>query len=175
MPTDMKDATTLSSTQSKTTTQEVLATEKKLMQLDRAFVEEITANVAWIMPGATCVRVDGGRFMIHIPMPEGWEYRFFTPEKGSDKWTVIIRNIAEGERLILGHGDQHKLAGTPEEIAVRIVFNWCRDFIGDSGHYDRLYELSPAEWRERKKCDTEWWAKWNAERQMAEEKKLKAA
>lgn len=97
--------------------------------ISKKMMEEITARVAWVLPGAELVPLDNGEYMIRVPMPYGSEHRFWTPEEGSDFWTWGGYSKKPGEELKLtsplSADDEVRIEGTAEEMAEQICFEYC--------------------------------------------------
>jgi len=99
--------------------------------LDKKTMDEITARVAYVLPGTECKQEEDGRFMLRVPVPYGVESRFWTPAEGSDRWTwEYWRSTGDWSKrnLALSSSSDEwshpKIAGTPKEIADLILFNY---------------------------------------------------
>ena len=127
-----------------TTQIEKAKVEKIYKQELRAKVKEITARVAWYLPGTTSKQEKDGRYRLRVPIPRsGVELHFLTPVKGSKEWTsehwwtgtFTGWPREEGKQEISDNGNDHLLGDTPEEIAEAIIL----DFAFDDG---ALYHLN---------------------------------
>jgi len=102
-------------------------------------VEEITASVAWYLPGTTCAQEAEGRYRIRVPLPKcDLEDHFLTPSEGSDEWAYEQWEKGEWPRGEREDDGCSSLGDTPQEIAEYIV--WMHGF-GD-GTLDELQALA---------------------------------
>src|SRR5260221_13561 len=114
--------------------------------ISKKMMDEITARIAWYLPGTECQGIEDGRFMMRVPMPHNQEYRFFTPKEDEpEMWSVELYTIPglfedklswPPREIELCTQHDYSTTGTPEEIAEEFIFQFPRDYIGESGYVD---------------------------------------